>query len=112
MVIRITDHRANQKVYQYRLMLFVLNYIRMRPIKPQEKQLNDYLQENYKLNLTEAALLVTRRMKIQFDGGDTVIFNFMNKNFDNLAALITYGNGKFLGSSIIRDAFKKAERNM
>jgi hypothetical protein len=48
-------------------------------------------------------------MRCSYDGTNTVVFTFNRKDLNKLSNLITYGNGIFRGSTILQDAFKKAE---
>ena len=97
MIFRIHDYRANSPIFKSHILIMVFNYIRQRPIFPAEQPLNDYI--------------LAGKLKLQNNHAGDLIFTFLDKKYDDLAMLITYGNGVFLGSTILQDAFRKAERN-
>lgn len=74
------------------------------PLKASDKILNDYLQQQYKENLKN--LCVKLLLNITFyknDEGDFVLM-FKDPKSDQLAQLITYGNGAIPGSRILQIA--------
>lgn len=111
MTFRIHDYRANSPIFKSHILIMVFNYIKQRPIFPAEQPLNNYLIKNYNKNLTEISLILAGKLKLQNNRAGDLIFTFLDKKYDDLAMLITYGNGVFLGSTILQDAFRKAERN-
>jgi hypothetical protein len=48
---------------------------------------------------------VIANCKIQKNKSNELIITFPSKKIDNLAALITYGDGKIQGCSILKEAF-------
>lgn len=79
-------------------------------ITPAQKALNSFLWKNYGLNIKAASTLVIANCRLQKNRNSEIIVTFPSKKIDNLAALITYGNGKIQGCSILQEAFGKIER--
>lgn len=71
---------------------------------------NDILMENfikdkYSVGLKQICFeLITKKASFM-SNGDQIIIKFLNPNDDKLARLITNGNGKISGSTILRDIF-------
>ena len=76
-------------------------------IKPGEYQLNKYLLQTYGIGIKQACLILISRCLFQSDGSKKIIITFNNPNDHDLAALITYGDGRFLGSPILQKAFRR-----
>lgn len=76
------------------------------PLKASDKILDDYLQQQYKINLKN--LCVKLLLNISFfknnEGGYILLFR--DPKLDKLAQLITYGNGAIPGSCILQIALK------
>lgn len=111
MIFRINNPKADTVWFKNRIIVLVGNYIRIRPIKPNEKKLNDWLLENYHRNLTDTALILLNYMKGSYDGAGNLVFTFNRPKLNRISDLITYGTSSFGGSTILQDAFKKAERD-
>ncbi len=77
-------------------------------LKADDKILENYLKENYRISLKQACLKLALNAKITYDSSSTYIITFPTTSLKNLAQLITYGTGKILGSPILQRAFKKA----
>ena len=50
-------------------------------------------------------------MKGSYDGAGNLVFTFNRPKLNRISDLITYGTESFGGSTILQDAFKKAERD-
>ena len=50
-------------------------------------------------------------MKGSYDGAGNLVFTFTQPRLNRISDLITYGCESFRGSTILQDAFKKAERD-
>ena len=74
-------------------------------ITPAHKKLNNLLWERYGLNIKAASTLVLTNSKIQRNNSGEFIITFPSKKIDELASLITYGDGQVQGCSILKDAF-------
>lgn len=85
----------------YGAKLVVDNY----RITPAHKKLNDYIVKNYGWNIKTASLIVIANSKLQKNKSNEIIITFPNKKLDDLAALITYGDGVIQGCSILKEAF-------
>lgn len=74
-------------------------------ITPAQLKLNSYLWDHYGLNIRAASLLVIANCKLLKNSCNEVIVIFPTKKIDQLASLITYGNGKIQGCNILKEAF-------
>jgi len=110
MFFRVENKNASTVLFKSRAILTALSYIRRRPIKPSEYELNNYLKDTYDVNLKELALLLFEKIKLQNGDTNELLFTFMDQNYDKLANIITYGNGRYQGSSILIEAFREIER--
>lgn len=111
MVFRINNPQAKTAWFKNRIIILVGNYIRIRAIKPSEKPLNDWLLKTYHRNLTDISLILLNYIKGSYDGADNLVFTFTQPRLNRISDLITYGCESFRGSTILQDAFKKAERD-
>ena len=76
-------------------------------ITPAQLKLNSYLWKHYGLNIRSASLLVLANCKLLKNSCNEVIVIFPSKKIDQLASLITYGNGKIQGCNILKNAFMR-----
>ncbi len=72
---------------------------------PNELLLNDYFIQTKHTGLLQICLYLLKKCTVSKVGNNFIV-TFINKQDDNLAALITYGNTSFSGSNILKDAFK------
>lgn len=105
MVFRVTSSVANKYRYNFWVLHGARLTIATYRIKPAQKQLNDYLWKNFGLTLKAACAVVVANCKVQKNKSNELIITFPSKRIDNLAALITYGDGKMQGCSILKEAF-------
>ena len=105
MVFRVASSIANQSRYNFWIIQGARLAIATYRLKPAQKQLNDYLWKKYGLNLKAACALIVANCRIQKNKSNELIITFPSKKIDNLAALITYGNGEIQGCSILKEAF-------
>lgn len=101
----IENLQANLESYKYKVLKNAWLIIISHKMLPGEAKLNNYLLNNYKLNLKAACLKLINRCKIMRDYDKNVIIIFPNKKDDELASLITYGNLELRGSNILKNAF-------
>ena len=89
---------AIQKASSYRTILLF-------PMRAAERKLERYLHKKYGLSLKAACIQLWTASKVVTT--DNKIFKtiFTDKDLDNLAELITYGNAEVGGSSILKEAF-------
>ena len=74
-------------------------------ITPAQLKLNSYLWENYGLNIRSASMLILANCRLLKNNSNEIIVVFPSKKIDKLASLITYGNGKIQGCSVLQEAF-------
>ena len=105
MVFRIASPVINQSRYNFWVLQGARLAIATYQIKPTQKQLNDYLWKEFGLNLRAACMLVIANCRMQQNKNNELIITFPSKRIDNLAAMITYGDGKIQGCDILKEAF-------
>ena len=95
------DEGVSQKdIYKYaksRLLLY--------PIKEAEKIIDKYLIKKYNITLRYACLYILSYIKFYQKSQSEITILIDNKFANKLAEIITYGNGSFYGSNILRFAF-------
>ena len=105
MVFRVVSPVINKQRYNFWVLQGARLAIATYRLKPAQKQLNDYLWKNFGINLKAACMMVISNCRIQKNQSNELIITFPAKKIDNLAALITYGDGKVQGCSILKEAF-------
>ncbi len=105
MVFRVASPVINKQQYNFWVLHGARMTIAMYRIKPAQKQLSDYIWEKYGFNLKAASAMVVANCKLQKNKNNELIITFPSKKIDQLATLITYGNGKIQGCSILQEAF-------
>lgn len=71
-----------------------------------ESLLNDYLKQNYHIDLWTACRLIIVYCVIEKGKtNDTYLVTLPNPYWDNIARIITFGTGKLKGSQILRFLF-------
>lgn len=105
MFFTITNSVANYRFTPSIIKHDAWTVINLYSIKSSEQKLNQYLLNEYKLNLKQASLFILRHSKILQDKAGNVTVLFTDRKIDKLASLITYGNGKISGSNILVIAF-------
>jgi hypothetical protein len=105
MFFRVTSSVANKYQYNFWVLHGARLTIAAYRVKPAQKQLNEYLWKKFGLTLKAACAVVIANCKIQKNKSNELIITFPSKKIDNLAALITYGDGKMQGCSILKEAF-------
>lgn len=102
-----TDKRNYNPVY-YKLLL--LRYARIRVLAHKmgatERCLEKYLKQHFGIKLKSLCLLLLSNANIEYIAPDNIIITFKTNYFEQLARLITYGNGVFIGSDILKNALK------
>jgi hypothetical protein len=105
MVFRVASPIINESRYNFWILHGARLAIATYNIKPAQKQLNEYLWKKFGLNIKAACMLVVANCRIQKNQSNEVIITFPSKRINNIAALITYGDGKIQGCSILKEAF-------
>jgi len=101
----IRNVMANDESYRFKVLRNARLIIIGHRIKPGEAKLNNYLIKTEQANLKLVCLRLLSRCKLQRDYDGNVIVTFKLDKDDELASLITYGNGEFAGSNILKEAF-------
>lgn len=71
---------------------------------PTEVLISRYLQEQYKITLRKACFDILQNAKFTMNIQKDIIVNIPDKTLNDIAKIITYGNGKFNGSRILIDS--------
>jgi len=75
-------------------------------MRSNELLLNKYLLQTYKISLKHACLVLLVESKQSFDQENNMYIYWVDKKYERLAKLITFGTGKVPGSKILQKAFK------
>lgn len=90
---------------KYKLRRIARQYIVFYKLTANDLAVEKQIKETRKIDLKVACYQLIQKLKFNFDGG-YIIIKFRDKEDEDLARLITYGNGKTKGSNILRDIFK------
>lgn len=83
------------------IQFFARRALRYYPIRSNEILLNKYLIEHYKLTLKMVCLKIILK-SCYSKSKDKIIITIFDKKLDDLAHLITFGNGRVQGSKILQ----------
>jgi hypothetical protein len=72
-----------------------------------DKVLDQFIAQQYKASLKHICIKLLLNMTFYTDEEGNLILLFKNQKYDQLASLITYGNGAIPGSRILQTAFNK-----
>jgi hypothetical protein len=78
--------------------------IQKYPMHAQEIALDNYLQLQYKTSLKNMCIKLLLSLTFHEDDSGDFILLFKHKEHDQMATLITYGNGAIPGSQILKVA--------
>lgn len=81
--------------------------VKSYPLKASDKILNDYLKQQYKASLKDLCVKLLLNITFCKNEENDFILLFKNPKLDQLAQLITYGNGAIPGSRILQIALKR-----
>ena len=85
-------------------MLNAYYVIKNYPLKASEVILDRYIQQQYKVSLKNMCIKLLLNLTFyKNDTGDLVLL-FKDRRYDNIAQLITFGNGAIPGSKILQIA--------
>ena len=101
----IRNIQANLSSYRAKILRNARIIILFHKQTAGETKLNNYLLDNYKLDLKNACLHLLANCKIYRNYNKEMIILFPKKADDELAALITYGTAQIKGSNLLKDAF-------
>lgn len=105
MVFRISSPIINKRRYNFWVLQGARSAIATYRITPAHKQLDECVRKDFGLTLKAACMLVIANCRLQKNQSNEIVVTFPAKRIDNLAALITYGDGKIQGCSILKEAF-------
>jgi hypothetical protein len=91
---------AAYRVLKYNAKKYVLQY----SFGADELLLDKFLRQNYHISLKELCLTIINYCTF-YNDTQNIIVKILNKKYDNLATLITYGNEQVFGSKILQEAF-------
>ena len=102
------SNNSNAELNKSKIIWRAYQVIITFPMKGAEQILDQYLRENHKVSLKQACIQLLSAIKVGYDFSNNYIISFPIKKLDKLASLITYGDGKILGSDILKTAFASA----
>lgn len=105
MFFRVSSPVVDKQRYNFWILRGANLAIALYRITPAHKQLNDYLWKEFGVNIKAASAMVIANSRIQKNKNNELIITFPSKKIDRLASIITYGNGKIPGCSILQEAF-------
>jgi hypothetical protein len=88
-------------------MLNAYFIIKKYPIHATEVAMDNYIQQQYKTTLKNMCIKLLLSMSFYTDDEGDLILLFKDPKYDQIAQLITYGNGAIPGSRILQIALKK-----
>jgi hypothetical protein len=74
------------------------------PLNTHEKMLDNYLQQFHDITLKNMCIKLILNLSIYKDDTGNIILMFKDYKYDQMARLITYGNGAVAGSDILKIA--------
>lgn len=77
--------------------------IQRYPMRAQEMALDMYIQQQYETSLKNMCIKLLLSLTL-YEDDDGFILLFKDKKYDQIASLITYGNGAIPGSQILKTA--------
>ena len=83
------------------IQFFARRALRYYPMMANEIMLNKYLFEHYNLTLKAACLQIIIK-SCYSKSKDKIIITMVDKKLDDIAHLITFGNGRIQGSKILQ----------
>lgn len=105
MLFTIKNAQANKIFMSYELKrlarIIILNY----PITTGNRALNNLIISKYGMTLQNAGLWLLANCKFLQNRNNEILVIFTTRQVDNLATLITYGNGKVQGCDMLTLAF-------
>lgn len=88
-----------------RIAICAARYVRVADFGSTEYKLNNYLKKTYGYGLRECCKSIINSIDILINSERDFVVLIKDKNLDDLASFITYGNGLYEGSPILRNAF-------
>ena len=85
-------------------------YILLAPMLSTEVALNRYFTSKFKQPFKRVCLMVLSNCLISIDKNNEITITFKTQKADQLAELITFGNGLIMGCDILTNAFKVLQK--
>ena len=76
------------------------------PLHASDLLLDKFIQQQYKVSLKDLCIKLLLNLTFYKDNDGNLIMMFKDPKFDNLASLVTYGNGVIPGSRILQIALR------
>lgn len=97
-------NNSYQSVDQLRTNTLLTAYfiIQNYPLRASDIPMDNYIRQQYKLSLKDMCIKLLLSLTFYKDTSGNLILLFKNKKYDDIAMLITYGNGAIPGSKIIQ----------
>lgn len=103
--IKNTFYRAPEQAYK--IALFdAYCIIKSYPLKASELAIDKLIQQQYKMTLKEMCIKLLLNLGYYKDDVGNIILLFKTPKYDQIARLITYGNGAIPGSKILKIALR------
>lgn len=72
------------------------------PLRASDIPMDNYIQQQYDVSLKDMCVKLLLSLTFYKDNSGNLVLLFKNKKYDNIARLITYGNGAIPGSKILQ----------
>lgn len=105
MLFTIRNVQANMACYRAKILRNAKLIIMAHTLTAGETRLNDRLLHERGIGLKNACLYLLAKCRISRNYDKEMIITFPNNDDDELAAFITYGDGRVKGSNLLKDAF-------
>lgn len=76
------------------------------PLHASELILDQFIRQQYKVSLKNMCIKLLLSLTFYVDESNNLVLLFKNPKYDQIARLITYGNGAIQGSKILQLALK------
>lgn len=86
------------------IMLKAYYIVQRYPLHASEAVLDNFIQQQYKTSLKNMCIKLLLNLTFYEDDSGNLILMFKNPKYDQIASLITYGNGVIPGSRILKTA--------
>lgn len=80
--------------------------IKNYPLKASELVLDRYIQQQHKITLKDLCIKLLLNLTYHKNNEGDLVLLFKNQKYDELARLVTYGNGALPGSRILKIALR------
>ena len=77
------------------------------PLRAADILMDNYIQQQHGMSLKNTCVELLLNLTYYRDNDGNLIMLFKNRKYDQLASLITYGNGAIPGSKILQTALKE-----